>query len=176
MAVRALYFIGMAAIAGWSLPKADSAATTGPRAELAMQVPDRDVPDTAVERPAPVPVTRNAHSRAKCEGCGVIESVRRIDTRDEIMEWCTIGNVAGTRFPGNPIGGDEGADLPSLADTVAGVIAGDRPTRKFRVTTRHQIVVRFRDGTRHVFNEDSPRTLREGDRIQVIAGSAGANG
>jgi hypothetical protein len=68
------------------------------------------------------------------------------------------------------------SDLASLADTTASVIAGDRRIRKFRVTTHHQIVVRFRDGTRHVFNEDSPRTLREGDRIQVIAGSAGANG
>ncbi len=141
-----------------------------------MQMPDRDVPDAAVERPAPVPVTRNARSRVNCEGCGVIESVRRIDTRDEIMEWCAIGDTAGTRVPGNLFDGGDRDDLASLADTAASVIAGDRRARKFRVTTRHQIVVRFRDGTRHVFNEDSPRTLREGDRIQVIAGSAGANG
>ena len=141
-----------------------------------MQMPDREDPDPAIERPAAVPVTRNARSRVNCDGCGVIESVRRIDTRDEIMQWCTIGNIAGTGVPGNPIGGDERADLASLADTAAGVITGDQRKRKFRVTTRHQIVVRFRDGTRHVFNEDSPRTLREGDRIQVIAGSAEANG
>lgn len=176
MAVRAFYFIGMAAIVGWSLPKADPAAPAGPPAESAMQMPDRDVPDTAVERPAPVSMTRNTRSRVNCDGCGVIESVRTIDTRDEIMEWCTIGNIAGTRVAGNLIGGDERADLASLADTAAGVIAGDQRARKFRVTTRHQIVVRFRDGTRHVFNEDAPRTLREGDRIQVIAGSARANG
>jgi outer membrane lipoprotein SlyB len=176
MAVRAFYFIGMAAIVGWSLPKADPAAPAGPRAESAMQMPDREDPGTAVERPAPAPVTRNARSRVNCDGCGVIESVRRIDTRDEIMEWCAIGDPAGTRVPGNLFDGGDRDDLPSLADTAAGVIAGDFSTKKFRVTTRHQIVVRFRDGTRHVFNEDSPRTLREGDRIQVIAGSAGANG
>ena len=141
-----------------------------------MQMPDREVPDTAVERPAPVPVTRNARTRVNCDGCGVIESVRSIDTRDEIMEWCTAGNIEGTRVPVDLVDGGDRDDLTSLADTVAGVIAGDRRARKFRVTTRHQIVVRFRDGTRHVFNEDSPRTLREGDRIQVITGSAGANG
>ena len=101
MAVWAFYFIGMTAIVGWSLPNAGPAAPAGPRAESVMQMPDRDVPDAAVERPAPVPVTRNARSRVNCEGCGVIESVRRIDTRDEIMEWCTIGNVAGARVPGN---------------------------------------------------------------------------
>ena len=175
-AVAAFSFIGMLAIIGWSLLEAGSAAPVGPRAGLAMQMPDLEVPNTAVERPAPVPVARNARSRVNCEGCGVIESVRRIDTLDEILEWCTIGNIAGTRVPGYPIGGDERADLASIADTAAGAITGDHRTRKFRVTTRHQIVVRLRDGTRHVFKEDAPRTLREGDRVQVIAGSAGANG
>jgi outer membrane lipoprotein SlyB len=178
MALKAFYFIGMAAIVGWSLPKPGSAAPAGPRAELAMQVqmPDGGVPATAVEAPASVQSPRNARSRASCDGCGVIESVRRIDTRDEIIEWCAIGDTAGTRVPGNLFDGGDRDDLESLADTAAGVITGDQRTRKFRVTTRHQIIVRFRDGTRHVFNEDSPRTLREGDRIQVIAGSAGANG
>ena len=178
MALKACYFIGMAAIVGWSLPKAGSAAPAGPRAELAMQVqmPDGRAPATAVEAPASVQSPRNALSRVNCEGCGVIESVRRIDTRDEIMEGCAIGDTASARVPGNVFDGGDRDDLASLADTAASVIAGDRHARKFRVTTRHQIVVRFRDGTRHVFNEDSPRTLREGDRIQVIAGSAGANG
>ena len=103
MALKAFYFIGMAAIVGWSLPKPGSAAPAGPRAELAMQVqmPDGEVPATAVEAPASVPSPRNARSRVNCEGCGVIESVRRIDTRDEIMEWCAIGDTAGTRVPGN---------------------------------------------------------------------------
>ena len=55
MALKAFYFIGMAAIVGWSLPKADPAAPAGPRAESAMQMPDGEVPDAAVERPAPAP-------------------------------------------------------------------------------------------------------------------------
>ena len=176
MALKACYFFGMAAIVGWSLPKADPAPPAGPRAESAMRRPDREVPDAAVERPAPTPATRNARNRVNCDGCGVIESVRRIDTRDEIMEGCAIGDTAGTRVPGNVFDGGDPDDLASLADTAASVIAGDRHARKFRLTTRHRIVVRFRDGTRHVFNEDSPRTLREGDRIQVIAGSTGIDG
>jgi outer membrane lipoprotein SlyB len=178
MALKAFYFIGMAAIVGWSLPRAGSVAPVGPHAESTMQVqtPDDEAPATAVEAPASVPSPRHARSRVRCDGCGVIESVRRIDTRDEIMESCAIGDIAGTRVPGNLVDGGDPDGLASLADTTASVIAGDRRARKFRVTTRHQIVVRFRDGTRHVFNEDSPRTLREGDRIQFIAGSAGASG
>ena len=40
--------------------------------------------------------------KLNCDGCGVIESVRRIDTREEIMGWCAIGDTAGTRIPGTP--------------------------------------------------------------------------
>ena len=94
-----------------------------------------------------------------CDGCGVIESVRSIDTRKEGMKWCAIGDTAGTRLPGSLIDGDDHNELVTLADTVAGVIAGDHPARKVRVTTRHQIVVRFRDGSRHVFDEETPRAL-----------------
>ena len=178
MALKAFYLIGMAAIVGWSLPKAGPVSLADARAESALQVPmpDGDDPAAAVEAPAPVHSPRNVRSRVHCEGCGVIESVRRIDTRDQIMEWCAIGDTAGMRVAGNLVDGGDRDDLASLADTTASVIAGDRRARKFRVTTRHQIVVRFRDGSRHVFDEDSPRTLREGDRIKVIAGPAAVNG
>lgn len=178
MALKAFYFISMAAVVGWSLPTAGPVSLADARAAPALQVqmPDGDDPATAVEAPAPVQSPRHVRSRVNCEGCGVIESVRRIDTRDEIMAWCAIGDTANTHGPGNLVDGGDRDDLASLADTTASVIAGDRRARKFSVTTRHQIVVRFRDGSRHVFNEDSPRTLREGDRIKVIAGLAAVNG
>ena len=66
-------------------------------------------------------------------------------------------------------------DVESLADTVAVTIAGEHRVKKVAVAARHQIVVRFRDGTRHVFDEATPRTLRVGDRINVIAVAAGAS-
>jgi outer membrane lipoprotein SlyB len=80
------------------------------------------------------------------------------------------------RIPGSPIGDGRHRDLGTLADIVAGAIVGDHGTANVGVTTRHQIVIRFRDGSRQVFNEEKPRTWRVGDRIQVIAGATGANG
>ena len=70
----------------------------------------------------------------------------------------------------SPLGG---RDVESLADTVAATIADENAVRRVAVITRHQIVVRFPDGTRHVFDEVTPRTLRVGDRVRVIAGAAG---
>ena len=62
-------------------------------------------------------------------------------------------------------------DRDSLADTVASVIADGRGRKKVTVNTRHQIVVRFRDGSKQVFDEATPRSLHVGDRIVVIAGT-----
>jgi hypothetical protein len=42
-----------------------------------------------------------------------------------------------------------------------------------KIDTHHQIVVRLRDGTKQVFDETTPRTLRVGDRIMVIARTDG---
>lgn len=42
-----------------------------------------------------------------------------------------------------------------------------------QIDARHQIVVRLRDGTKQVFDETTPRTLRVGDRIMVIARADG---
>ncbi len=40
-----------------------------------------------------------------------------------------------------------------------------------KVTPSYQIVVRFRDGSRRVFNESTARALQSGEHIQVIAGA-----
>jgi hypothetical protein len=173
MAATVFYFAGIAAIAGCSLPRESPA---GHRVELAMRLPDTGIPDTTGVRSMPAQLTGDVRSRMNCAECGVIESVRKIDKREELMGWCAAGDTAGTRIPGNLNDGVVRNDLVTLADTVASVLVGDQGAKKARVTTRHQIVVRFRDGSRHVFNEETPRTLRAGDRINVIAGATGANG
>jgi outer membrane lipoprotein SlyB len=174
MAAAAVFYVaGNVAIVGWSLPEEH---TAGHRTELAMRLPDTGIPDTADVRSIPAHVTGNTRDKVNCGQCGVIESVRRIDKREEMMGWCAVGEIAATRIPGSLIDGGERQALVTLADTVAGVIVGDLGAKKVRVTSRHQIVVRFRDGSRHVFNEETPRTLRVGDRIQVIAGAAAPNG
>jgi outer membrane lipoprotein SlyB len=60
-------------------------------------------------------------------------------------------------------------DVVTLADTVADAIGGDGTGKNLRRVTGYQIVVRFRDGSRHVFTETTPRSLRLGDRVLVVA-------
>jgi len=68
-------------------------------------------------------VVSDTPTRTTCAECGVIESVREIDTR-----------------------GEQAAES----------------------TRSYEITIRFRDGSRRVFNEATPRTWRSGTRVMVI--------
>jgi hypothetical protein len=86
------------------------------------------------------------------------------------MEECRTSERAG--LLGHDVGLDDRrrGGIEPLADIVAAAAVGKRGAKKFAVTTRHQIVVRFRDGSRQVLNEATPRALHEGERVIVIAG------
>ena len=168
-----VYLACSAAIVGCSLPDVGAALHGTKLATALTGTAIRDTADADSSRTYMIGKTRN---KANCAECGVIESMRRIDKREEIVGWCGVDDSAGSPFSANLIDGGQRLDSVTLADTVADVVAGDRGAQKTRVTTRHQIVVRFRDGSRHVFNEETPRTVRVGDRIQVIAGAARPNG
>jgi hypothetical protein len=172
MAVVA-YFAGITGIVGWSSPDEHTASL---RDELAVRPPDTRIHETTDANPTLLRFKGSARNRMNCEECGIIESVSRIDSREAMMPSCTFGDGAVSLMAGNLIYDDDRLDVMTLADTAAAVTFGDRRAKKFNVSTRHQIVVRLRDGSKQVFDEKTPRTLRVGDRIQVIAGATGANG
>jgi outer membrane lipoprotein SlyB len=159
---------GIVAIVGWSLPEAGVAD----RRARTMALPN-GISDSAGAPGQMMLATMSTQSRVNCAECGVIESMQRIDTHDRVMGGCNAGELARTRAAGTLFGDGEPDDAVSLADAVAGVIAGERAGRKAAVTIRHQIIVRFRDGSRHVFDESTPRTLHVGERIRVILASEG---
>jgi hypothetical protein len=191
-ALTAFYYAGIAGIVGWSLGRGDAAGhpfespVQPPRAatqraerydvtkhlpvDSSMQ-PQRAA-DTDGGDSAPARAPLNTRSRVNCDDCGVIESVRRIDRREEIIEGCTLVDIQAGRIAHGLLDGHDRNDMMPLSDAVADAISGERGAKKVRVSSRHQIVVRFRDGSRRVFNEETPRSLRVGDRIQVIAGAA----
>ena len=94
--------------------------------------------------------------------------MRRIEVNERIAGRCTIDENDPTRLPGMMRDGEHDKEIVTLADTVAGAIGRAEAGRVIRRTTGYQIVVRFRDGTRHTFTEKTPRTLRPGDRILVV--------
>jgi hypothetical protein len=114
--------------------------------------------------------------KAVCTECGIIEAVQSIDTPLKFTGWCDAAEVARTQTSGRAYGRDFRGDRESLRETVAAAIATSRTSTKDAVTTRHRIVVRMRNGSRQIFEESTPRMVKVGDRMVVIAGTHGANG
>ena len=69
------------------------------------------------------------------------------------------------------ITGADGSDDSRGAASLAASLAGAPGAQRTRIVASYQITVRFRDGSRHLFNEVTGRTLQSGERVQVIAGA-----
>lgn len=164
ISIAIAYFVCISVIVGWSLRDGAAASQrAGPPAKPV--VSDQDTVVAPEEAAA-----GKARAGGDCSGCGVVESVRHIDTYVEIMEGCRPSEGTG------PLGRDYSLDdgrrsgVEPLTDIAATAVAAKRGAKRFSVTTRHQIVVRFRNGSRQVLNESTPRALHEGERVIVIAG------
>jgi len=127
---------------------------------------------TPVASPALVPLIDGigARRKARCTGCGVVESVRRVDRREIAGGVCSTAEFDRLQIPGHAHDADSGASA-TLSDTIEGVLAGRPAAGKATVSSSYQIVVRFRDGSRHVFNEAAARSWQSGEHVQVIAGA-----
>jgi hypothetical protein len=100
---------------------------------------DRSEADGASAHPATHP-----RYRARCPECGVVESMREIGRSGD-----RIGQAA--------------VDLDSTRRTCGSAFGADAATERC-----FEITVRFRDGSRTVFREASPRAWRAGNRVMVI--------
>jgi outer membrane lipoprotein SlyB len=127
----------------------------------------------AAEDVALIALSKGGSVRRKldCAGCGVVESVSRIDRQERIGGVCAYAYahsdsfwVTGSVHDGGEYGG------ATFLDTVAGTLAGRSSAGTIKVTTSYQFVVRLRDGSRHVFDQATRGTLQLGERIHVIAG------
>jgi hypothetical protein len=116
------------------------------------------------------PSKGSVRRRLDCAGCGVVESISRIDRRERIGGVCA--NAYPDRFwvTGGVHDGGGYSGVATFLDTVADALAGRSGAGTFKVTTSYQFIVRLRDGSRHVFDEAKRGSLQLGERIHVIAG------
>jgi len=127
----------------------------------------------AVEDVALIARSKGGSVRRKldCAGCGVVESVSRIDRQVRIGGVCAYTYAYADSFWVTGSVHDGGAySGATFLDTVAGTLEGRASAETIKVTTSYQFVVRLRDGSRHVFDQVTRGTLHLGGRIRVIAG------
>jgi len=110
--------------------------------------------------------SRAIRTKLYCSNCGVVESVRRVERRVIAPAICPA--LDSERFWARDDIAYGIGTLSLVSDN--GGFAARLGATKTALKPSYQIVVRFRDGSSHVFNEATPRTLQSGERVQVIAG------
>lgn len=163
IAVIILSMLGIAAITGL-LPSAQSQSKSaeivgesrrGPLA--AMQ--DGDAAPRAAGKPA-------AATAATCSLCGVVESVRVLQSAGE---GSGLGAVAGGvvgGILGNQVGGGSGRTAMTVVGAGAGAYAGHELEKNMNRKVRYQVRVRMDDGSQRTFTT-ARAEFDVGQRVQV---------
>ena len=177
IAVTAFSLAGIAAIMGWipsSMGKQDAlviAKAEGPRPGASTRsrsdtpVAPRAKPTTVAAAPAGVPVIK-----AVCAECGVIETVRTIDTKGDGSGIGAVGGAVVGGVVGNQIGHGTGKAIATVAGAVGGGLAGNQIEKYVKAGKSYEIVARMENGTRRTFNQATAPAWQAGDRVRVVDG------
>lgn len=184
IAVTLFSAAGIAAIMGW-IPTSTSSsgepiALASQQAASAKPAPARapaPAPARAHKAPAqpPAQVATNAPAKARCVDCGVIESVREIDTKGAGTGIGAVGGAVAGGLLGHQVGGGRGQDIATVVGAVGGAVAGHEVEKRVKSTKSYEITVRFEDGSSRVLREESAPSWRAGDRVRVINGMIQSN-
>jgi len=165
IAVTVFSAVGIAAIMGW-IPT--STSSPGNNAVLAKQ-------PAAPARPAARAQRTPVQVAAKCAECGVVESVREIDTKGEGSGIGAVGGAVVGGVLGHQIGSGRGQDVATVVGAVGGAVAGHEIEKRVKSSKSYEITVRFEDGSSRVIHEASAPSWRTGDRVKVINGVIQSN-
>lgn len=151
------------------------AATTAKRHSkpAAAPVPERlltmpEPPQEAVPQvvPAPPPVVA-----AVCRECAVIEEVREIEKAGQASGAGAVGGAVVGGVLGHQVGSGRGRDVATVLGAVGGAVAGHQIEKNVKKTKEYQITVRYEDGSRGLFTQDTPPAWRPGDKVRIIDGA-----
>lgn len=134
-------------------------------------------PTTGSARPhgaksqAPAPVL----AAAKCAECGVIESVREIDSKGEGSGVGAVGGAVVGGVLGNQVGHGTTKKVMTAVGAVGGAVAGNEIEKRVKTTKSYEITVRLEDGSTRMVTEASTPIWRTGDKVRVTNGVIQSN-
>lgn len=115
----------------------------------------------------PVKPRLAAANGAGCADCGVVESIRAVESKGQ---GSGLGAVAGGvvgGILGNQVGGGSGRTAMTLAGAGAGAYAGHEIEKGMNKSVSYQVRVRMNDGTYRTFYERSQPALAVGQKVRV---------
>ena len=183
IAVIVFSAVGIGAFMGW-IPNSmgnpndksvleATAAKTAPSAAATRRVaPVEHAAPAASHAPAPVVP---AVASARCVECGVIESVREIETKGEGTGLGIVGGAVAGGLLGSQVGGGRGKDVMAVVGAVGGGFAGNEVEKRMKATKSYSVTVRFDNGTARSFGEPVLPAWRLGDKVRIVNGAIRSN-
>jgi len=186
IAVIVFSAIGIGALMGW-IPNSIGGAGARPSIEapapthVAPVLPAAPVKHAApvarvtpVAPPAPLPAAPVMAS-ARCAECGVIESVREVETKGQGTGLGAIGGAVAGGLLGSQIGGGHGKEAMAVVGAVGGGFAGNEVEKRVKSTKSYSITVRLDDGTTRMISEATAPAWRTGDKVRIVNGAIQSN-
>jgi len=170
IAVIIFSVLGIAAVTGY-MPSALSKNGPDARSEAATE-------NESARKPGKSRLA--ADSSAGCADCGVVESIRAVESKGRGSGLGVVaGGVVGGLL-GNQIGGGNGRTAMTVVGAGAGAYAGHEIERNVNKSVSYQVRVRMNDGTQRTFYERAQPALAVGQKVRVTnsgvvaAGGSGA--
>jgi outer membrane lipoprotein SlyB len=136
----------------------------------------------AVAKPAVSPTHSTAAKThavtvaARCSECGVVQSVREIDTKGEGSGLGVVGGAVAGGVLGHQVGNGDGNTVATVIGAVGGAVAGNEIEKRVKSTKSFEITVHFEDGSSRVITEANATSWRSGDKVKVVNGVIQSNG
>lgn len=131
-------------------------------------------PASATPRPAQM-ASAAPVAKPMCRECGVIVSMREVETEGEASGVGAVGGAVGGGAIGNPVGHGTGKKIATVAGAAGGAVADHQIEKYVKRETSYEIIVRLEDKTSRVFHEPTSSTWRSGDRVKIIDGALRKN-
>jgi outer membrane lipoprotein SlyB len=157
------------------MPQAESAKPDTPK-HVAKQAKPHPKPVAKAEPPqqvaqAVVPPPPPPVVAATCRECAVIEEVREIEKAGQASGVGAVGGAVVGGVLGHQVGGGRGKDLATVVGAIGGGVAGHQIEKNVKKTKEYQITVRYEDGSKGLFTQESPPSWRPGDKVKIIDGA-----
>lgn len=112
---------------------------------------------------------------ASCAECGVVQSVREIETKGEGSGIGAAGGAVVGGVLGNQVGHGDGRKVATVVGAVGGAVVGHEIEKRVKSTKSYEITVRFEDGSSRVITEPDATAWRAGDKVKVVNGVIQSN-
>lgn len=122
-----------------------------------------------------VPVLASTAASAKCDTCGVVESVKKVKVKGKPnYVGAIIGGVAGGAL-GNQVGKGDGNTAATVIGAVGGAVAGREIEKQARSKDYYDVMVRMADASLRTVRFETEPVFKAGAKVKVSGDTLLAN-